>query len=67
MELKLKEEYKTAIIGGYDGKHQIEMLFVEKGLYERIWKDFPHFFEVVEAFDGMATAIETEKPKILKK
>lgn len=44
MKLKLKDEYKTAVIGGYDGKLQIELLFVEEGLYPRIYKDYPHFF-----------------------
>lgn len=42
--LKLKPEYKTAVIGGIDGKHRIEMLFCEEGLYPVIAKSFPEFF-----------------------
>lgn len=57
--LKLKNEYKTAVIGGYDGRLTIELLFVPETEYPRIAKDFPHFFE--EVFDGMAKTQLTSK------
>ena len=62
--MRLKDEYKTAVIGGFLGKEKFEMLFCDPSLYSIVAKDFPHFFEIEEeTFDGMAS-VKEEGPLI---
>jgi hypothetical protein len=62
--IKLKDEYKTAVIGGFDGKHRIEMLFCDPRLYPLIAKDFPHFFyeDKVEVKEEVGVLYVKETP-----
>lgn len=65
--IKLKDEYKTAVIGGFDGKHRIEMLFCDPRLYPLIAKDFPHFFyEEGEVFSEVKE-VESDEEAVIKK